>query len=197
MTFFVFLGGECEIEVETSPFVETAAMKEKSPQAQGCDAAMEQLIKRSKKGAKIQVFLVTPIWGLILSTEWCVQKLSFTFYLMICYPFQWMEERGWNEEFRCMASNVLVSKKVERDIGGTRTGGVHLRKNLREILAVEELLESEGWLENPETEKLIGQNMDKTTSLNPDIATFWYHCGLNRDKEITSLLSHSVSKTFG
>ena len=84
-----------------------------------------------------------------MSTEWCVQKLAFTFYLMICYPFQWMEERGWNEEFRCMASNVLVSKKVERDTGGTRTGGVHLRKNLREILAVEELLESVGWLESP------------------------------------------------
>ena len=77
---------------------------------------------------------------------------------------------------------------MERDPGGTRTGGVDLRKKLREILAVEELLESEGWLENPETEKLIGRNMDKTTSVNPDIATFWYHCGLNRDKGITSLL---------
>ena len=118
------------MEVETSPFVETAAMKEKSPQAHGCDPAMEKLIKRSKKGAKIQVFLDTPIWGFIMSTEWCVQKLAFTFYLMICYPIQWMEERGWNEEFRCMVSNILISKKVERDTGGTRTGGVHLRKNL-------------------------------------------------------------------
>ena len=54
---FRFLGGGCEMEVETPPFVETAAMKEKSPQAHGCDPAMEKLIKRSKKGAKIQVFL--------------------------------------------------------------------------------------------------------------------------------------------
>ena len=44
------------MEVETSPFVETAAMKEKSPQAQGCDAAMEQLIY-NKKGSKIKIFL--------------------------------------------------------------------------------------------------------------------------------------------
>ena len=53
---FRFLGGGCEMEVETSPFVDTAAMKEKSPQAQGCDAAMEQLIY-NKKGSKIQIFL--------------------------------------------------------------------------------------------------------------------------------------------
>ena len=46
------------IERVGSKFEETAAMKQKAPQGQGCDAAMEQLIKRSKKGAKIQVFFL-------------------------------------------------------------------------------------------------------------------------------------------
>ena len=44
------------MEVEKSPFVETAAMKEKSPQAQGCDAAMEQLIKLSKRELRFRYF---------------------------------------------------------------------------------------------------------------------------------------------
>ena len=50
-------------------------------------------------------------------------------------------------------------------------------------MAVEELFESEGLLENPETEKIIVQNMDSTTNLLPDIAAFWYHRGVNRDEE--------------
>ena len=51
-------GPECSTELEKNTdckFEETAIMKEMSPQCQGNDAALEQLIKRSKKGAKIQV----------------------------------------------------------------------------------------------------------------------------------------------
>jgi len=142
------------VEKTGSKFEETAAMKQKAPQGQGCDAAMEQLIKRSKKGAKIQ----------------------------------WLEERGWNQEFRCMATNVLISKKVERDVGSSRRGGVHLRKNLKEIIAVEALIESEGWLEEPETLKHLETNMDETANLNSEVAAFWFCCGQNRDKGIDSIL---------
>ena len=38
-----------------SKFEETAQAKSLAPQAQGTDAALEQLIKLSKKGIKIQV----------------------------------------------------------------------------------------------------------------------------------------------
>ena len=44
-----------ELEECRSKFEETATMKEVAPQGQGNDSALEQLIKRSKKGAKIQV----------------------------------------------------------------------------------------------------------------------------------------------
>ena len=66
-----------------------------------------------------------------------------------------------------MAANVLIAKKVERDVGSTRRGGVHLRKNIKEIIAVETLIESEGWLEEPETIKHLETNMDETANLNP------------------------------
>ena len=46
-----------EIDETLSGFEETSSMKKCSPQAQGNDAAMEQLIKRSKKGAKLQVII--------------------------------------------------------------------------------------------------------------------------------------------
>ena len=61
-------------------------------------------------------------------------------------------------------------------------------------MAVEELFESEGWLENPETEKIIVQNMYTTTNLLPDIAAFWYYRGENRDEGIkSSLFNEPVS----
>ena len=36
-------------------FEETSSMKQKAPRRQGTDAALEQVIKRSKKGVKIKV----------------------------------------------------------------------------------------------------------------------------------------------
>ena len=36
-------------------FEETSSMKRKAPRRQGTDAALEQVIKRSKKGVKIKV----------------------------------------------------------------------------------------------------------------------------------------------
>ena len=47
-----------------SLYEETSRMKGRAPQCQGTDAALEQLIKRSKKGAKIQV----------CKTDWPVQS---------------------------------------------------------------------------------------------------------------------------
>lgn len=50
----------CEMEVEEvkqSSFQETAKAKGLAPQAQGTDAALEQLIKRSKKGIQTQVLI--------------------------------------------------------------------------------------------------------------------------------------------
>jgi hypothetical protein len=42
-------------ETKQSKFEETAHAKGLAPQAQGTDAALEQLIKRSKKGIQIEV----------------------------------------------------------------------------------------------------------------------------------------------
>ena len=44
------------MEVDPSNgFEETSSMKQKAPKGQGTDAALEQVIKRSKKGVKIKV----------------------------------------------------------------------------------------------------------------------------------------------
>ena len=58
LKFKILLDTDHSMEIEEtgcSRFEETAQKKGMSPQAQGNDAALEQLIKRSKKGAKIQV----------------------------------------------------------------------------------------------------------------------------------------------
>ena len=43
------------MEVEVKSFEETSSMKQMAPRGQGTDAALEQVIKRSKKGLKIKV----------------------------------------------------------------------------------------------------------------------------------------------
>ena len=46
------------MEVDPSNgFEETSSMKQKAPKGQGTDAALEQVIKRSKKGVEIKVCL--------------------------------------------------------------------------------------------------------------------------------------------
>lgn len=87
-----------------------------------------------------------------------------------------------------MGSNVLISKKLSRDLGSLKEGGVHIRKNLKEIIAVEALFQTEGWLEDPEIEKDIFENMDRTAKLSTELSSFWFSCGQNRDNGINSIL---------
>ena len=87
-----------------------------------------------------------------------------------------------------MGANVLIAKKLARDTGSAKSEGVHLRKNLKEIIAVEVLLENEGWLDEPEKEKILGYNMDETAKLTQEMPSFWFNCGKNRDEGVKSIL---------
>ena len=79
-----------------------------------------------------------------------------------------MDARGWNQEFRTMTDNIAVQKKLERDLDLKRETGAHLRANLKEIIAVEDLLEAEGWLRDPTEKKKVFQNMDRSLVLHED-----------------------------
>jgi hypothetical protein len=59
-------------------FEETSKMKQNAPSSQGTDAALEQLIKRSKFGAKIKVLLI----------------FKFFYFLWSFVTFQHMDTRG-------------------------------------------------------------------------------------------------------
>ena len=101
-----------------------------------------------------------------------------------------MDSRGWNQEFRTMADNIAIHKKLERDLGLKRVPGAHLRTNLKEIIAVEDLFEAEGWLIEPTKKKSVFENMDKTSVLHEDLTQFWALCGQNRNSGITAILSN-------
>ena len=103
-----------------------------------------------------------------------------------------MDVRGWNQEFRTMTDNIAVQKKLERDLDLKRETGVHLRANLKEIIAVEDLLEAEGWLKGPTEKKKVFQNMDRTSVLHEDFTQFWALCGQNRNSGLTAILSDKV-----
>ena len=103
-----------------------------------------------------------------------------------------MDVRGWNQEFRTMTDNIAVQKKLERDLDLKRETGVHLRANLKEIIAVEDLLEAEGWLKDPTEKKKVFQNMDRTSVLHEDFTQFWALCGQNRNSGLTAILSDKV-----
>ena len=103
-----------------------------------------------------------------------------------------MDARGWNQEFRTMTDNIAVQKKLERDLDLKRETGVHLRANLKEIIAVEDLLEAEGWLKDPTEKKKVFQNMDRTSVLHEDFTQFWALCGQNRNSGLTAILSDKV-----
>ena len=87
-----------------------------------------------------------------------------------------------------MAGNVLISKKIDRDIGIRKYNGVHLRPNLKAIIAVEALLETEGWVNEPEHERATFENLDGSDILTPEMGEFWFQCGQNRDVGIKSIL---------
>ena len=103
-----------------------------------------------------------------------------------------MDARGWNQEFRTMTDNIAVQKKLERDLDLKRETGAHLRANLKEIIAVEDLLEAEGWLRDPTEKKKVFQNMDRTSVLHEDFTQFWALCGQNRNSGLTAILSDKV-----
>ena len=105
-----------------------------------------------------------------------------------------MDARGWNQEFRTMTDNIAVQKKLERDLDLKRETGAHLRANLKEIIAVEDLLEAEGWLRDPTEKKKVFQNMDRTSVLHEDFTQFWALCGHNRNSGLTAILSDIRSK---
>ena len=87
-----------------------------------------------------------------------------------------------------MVPNILISKKIDRDIGRRKQTGVHLRPNLKSIVAIEALFETEGWLEAPEIERPSFDNMDGSANLSPEMTKFWFLCGQNRDCGVNSLL---------
>ena len=87
-----------------------------------------------------------------------------------------------------MGSNVLIAKKLERDSGKNIKSGVHLRKNLKEIIAVEVLLEEEGWLQDPTMVTSSFENLDKNAKIKPEMTEFWFRCGENRENGIQSIL---------
>ena len=101
-----------------------------------------------------------------------------------------MDDRGWNQEFRTMSGNILIQKKLERDLGLSRNLGAHLRTNLREIIAVEHLFESEKWLENPSERIPIFRNLDKSVILDENLIQFWVMCGQNRDSGVAAILKN-------
>ena len=103
-----------------------------------------------------------------------------------------MDERGWNQEFRTMSNNIRIQKKLERDLGLRRNTGAHLRTNLREIVAVEHLLISEGWLKDPTMKKALFNNLDKDAILDEELTQFWDLCGQNRNSGVAAILRNKA-----
>ena len=104
-----------------------------------------------------------------------------------------MDDRGWNQEFRTMSDNILVQKKLERDLGLRQTTGAHLRTNLREVIAVEHILETENWLTEPSERKSIFHNLDKTAILDENLTQFWALCGQNRNTGVAAILKNQTA----
>ena len=102
-----------------------------------------------------------------------------------------MEERGWNQEFRTMGDQVLIQKKILRDLGleNSLGGNQHLRKNLLQIIQVEVLLESGGWGINPGEKSDHFESLDGEV-LSEDLTRFWKMCTDNRNSGILCLAKH-------
>ena len=104
-----------------------------------------------------------------------------------------MDARGWVTEFRCMKSNIALKQKILKDLGESdHSNGSHIRRNLKEIILVEILLEESGWLENPEIARDSLQTMDGKEDLSEELAQFWVMCGLNRDQGVVALSKNEV-----
>ena len=102
-----------------------------------------------------------------------------------------MQERGWNQEFRTMGYQVLIQKKISRDLGtdADTRGQQHMRRNLLQIIQVEVLLENAGWDTDPGARREDFVSLEGET-LSEDLTKFWTLCTDNRNKGIVSLSAH-------
>ena len=103
-----------------------------------------------------------------------------------------MQERGWNQEFQTMGDQVLIHKKISRDLGldtGTRVQQ-QVRRNLL-IIQVEVLLENAGWDKDPTARREEFVNLDGE-ELSEDLTKLWTLCTDNRNKGIVSLSEHKL-----
>ena len=92
-----------------------------------------------------------------------------------------------------MQMNVALRKKLSRDLGLNITEeGAHIRKNLKEIILFEVLLEESGWLDNPRQSRETFVTLDEKEELSADVVDFWRLCGQNRDVGIKQLAERKV-----
>ena len=104
-----------------------------------------------------------------------------------------MDSRGWVTEFRNMEMNIAIRKKLDRDLGLNRCGeGSHKRKNLKEIILFECLIEESDWLKNPRENRENVVTIDGKEELSDKISAFWKICGRNRDLGTQQLSRHEV-----
>ena len=104
-----------------------------------------------------------------------------------------MDSRGWVSEFRCMNMNIAIRKKLDRDLGLNSCGeGSHKRKNLKEIILFECLLEESDWLRNPRERRANVVSIDGKEELSDYVTRFWKICGENRDLGTQQLSRHEV-----
>ena len=104
-----------------------------------------------------------------------------------------MDSRGWVTEFRCMEMNIALRKKLERDLGlKSSDEGLHIRRNLKEIVLFECLIEESCWLSNPREAREKVVTLDGKEELSENMTEFWNVCGQNRDLGTQQLCKHEV-----
>lgn len=91
-----------------------------------------------------------------------------------------------------MGSQVLVQKKISRDLGlhGIDRVTQHFRRNLVQIIQVEALLEEAGWNTEPEERREDFISLEGG-DLCEDMTQFWALCTQNRNSGIVSLAQHN------
>ena len=102
-----------------------------------------------------------------------------------------MEERGWSQEFRTMGKQVLIEKKLARDLGLEKAAGgqQNLIKNLLQIIQVEVLLKNVGWANNPRDERDSFESLQGEI-LCEDLTKFWELCSENKVRGLLCLAKH-------
>ena len=89
--------------------------------------------------------------------------------------------------------NIAIRKKLDRDLGlKSCDERSHKRKNLKEIILFECLIEESDWLRNPRELRANVVNIDGKEELSDKVTTFWKICGQNRDLGTQQLSRHEV-----